>query len=49
MQAIHNIRESWRLLQSDDSLETVVALVIAIWTLGPSLWKIWKVRRAGGD
>jgi hypothetical protein len=45
MQAVANVRTAWRLFRSDDSAETVVALVLVAVTLGPPMWKM----RQGGD
>lgn len=44
-QRIRNLREAWGLLRSDDQMETVAALVILVWTLGPLAFAYYRLRR----
>lgn len=44
-QFVHNLKQGWELLRSDDSRESVAAIVILVVTLGPVAWQLWQLRR----
>jgi hypothetical protein len=44
-QIVENLKESWRLLRSDDELETLAAVVIVAWTVAPSLMAYYRLRK----
>ena len=44
-QIVRNLKESWRLLRTDDDLETLAAVVIVGWTVAPSLMAYYRLRK----
>lgn len=44
-QFARNLKEGKRLLRSDDSIETVAAVLILGFTLGPIAYRLWKFRQ----